>query len=210
MAYGSGQQPWNQSPWSQPHTTPQSPQGNVPPPAPQWTPYQGGSAAPAWQAPASTTPDTGFDVSAAMDAMMPLLNERFGENMGAAAQMAGNAGALQSTDYVGALGQAQRGRDADLAGMAYDYQFRAAESDAQRRMEAEQARLNRDLSSWGTHGGWGQAGLDRDYDAWARGNQWNMDQWQGMQNQYGQNWNQQMDQWRMMMEMMGMFGDIQP
>jgi len=167
----------------------------TPPEAFQQDPYQ---APGAWNPGSVDTPGV-IDTQALIDSFQPQIQEGMDKSMAAAGARFGQAGALQSggggTGYADALGEVGRKAGNDLANLQYQYKYGAAEQAAARQQQAQQAALDRSLSSWGQQGNWQYGGdmADRsnaydqwrtmagmNQDAWSQGNQWN-------QNQYGLN-----------------------
>jgi hypothetical protein len=148
--------------------------------SPEFIPWEGGGgyqSPEGWTAPESEIPEAGVDIRAIVESRRHFLDEEMGGRMADSARKLGGAGMLMSSDYVDQLGEAERSRDMDLASLYYDYDYRAAQSDADRRSTARENMLNRDLSAWGTHGGWENQGdmfsSGQDFQAWLAENQWN-------------------------------------
>jgi hypothetical protein len=130
-----------------------------------------------WEAPDIGIPEAGVDIRAIVESRRHLLDEEMGGQMSASARRLGAGGMLAGSEYVDELGQAERSRDLDLAALYYDYDYRAAQSDADRRSTARENILNRSLSAWDTHGGWEQDanmfGSGQDFQAWMAENAFN-------------------------------------
>lgn len=148
-------------------------------PTTEWEDWEGSEyEAPAgWVAPETAIPEAGVDTRAIVESRRHRLDEEMGGQMSASAARLGAGGMLAGSEYANELGQAERARDNDLAALYYQYDYDAAQKDADRMSAARENMLNRDLSAWGTHGGWehegGMAGQDRDFQAWLQENLFN-------------------------------------
>lgn len=124
--------------------------------------------------------DTGahVDTRATVEATGAYLTERMNNEMADAAKKFGSLGMLSSGGglgggYMGTLGESQRGRDRDFASLQHEYDFMAAQSDADRAMQAKQMELQAFLSgedkrygAWGAERdfGWDEYGAGSNYD----------------------------------------------
>ena len=189
----------------------------------------------AYQAPAAWNPgsvDTPgvIDTQAVIDSMQPGINEKRDQQFADSASRFGQLGMLQSggggSGYADALGAASRQATNDLASLEYQYKYGAAEQAAARQQQAQQAALDRSLSSWGQQGNWQYGGDQADRqtaydqwktqagmanDAWSQGNQWNqnmygmgIDAYNSQQNAQQQSFDQQQQRWQQMLQLMQM------
>ena len=128
------------------------------------------------------------DTRAIVEATGAYLNERMGGEMGDAARKFGSLGMLSSGGglgggYMGTLGESERGRDRDFASLQHQYDFQAAQADANRRMQAAELDLRaweagekRKYGEWGAkqEHGWDTYGAGSEYDRYRYGEE--MDQ----------------------------------
>jgi hypothetical protein len=92
------------------------------------------------------------DTGALIDATDALLKERLGGEMSEAARRFGQSGALLSGGglgggYAGTLGESERGYRRDLSEITNRYRFQAEQADAQRKLDAWNAAMGRELSA---------------------------------------------------------------
>jgi len=140
-------------------------------------PEYAGYAGSKWEAPdMGGAPQAGVDTRAVVDATRHFLDEKMATEGGEAAAALGKLGILSSgggrgSGYAGTLGESERARDRDLAGLYYQYDYDAAQQDANRASTAREGDLNRSLSAHEGQEGRGYAGSrDRqEYDRWRYG-----------------------------------------
>jgi hypothetical protein len=144
-------------------------EGGGRPEIPEYTGYAGSK----WTAPDTGIPEAGVDTRAVVDASRHFLDEKMATEGGEAAARLGKLGILSSgggrgSGYAGTLAESERARDRDLAGLYYQYDYDAAQQDANRRSAAREGFLNRDFQAHEGYEGRGFAGnRDRqDYDRW--------------------------------------------
>jgi len=139
---------------------------------PGWEDWEGGS----WGGVGNT--GANVDTRAVVAATGAYLDERMGGEMADAARKFGGLGMLSSGGglgggYMGTLGESERGRDRDFAALQHQYDFQAAQADADRRMKAAELELRafedserRRYGAWGAkqEHGWGGFDAGTDYD----------------------------------------------
>jgi hypothetical protein len=139
---------------------------------PGWEDWEGES----WGGVGNT--GAGVDTRAIVEATGAYLTERMGGEMADAARKFGSLGMLSSGGglgggYMGTLGESQRGRDRDFAALQHQYDFQAAQADANRRMKAKELELRafedkerRRYGAWGAkqEHGWDEFGAGTEYD----------------------------------------------
>jgi len=193
----------------------------------QWTPpgdfqqaaYQAPSA---WDPGSIETPGV-IDTQQVIDSFQPQINEARDQQFADAGARFGQLGMLQSggggSGYADALGAASRKATNDLANLQYQYKYGAAEQAAARQQQAQQAALDRSLSSWGQQGNWQYGGdmADRSnaydqwkttaalgQDAWSQGNQWNQNMYGLGLNAQQQAFDQQQQRYQQLLQLMQM------
>lgn len=98
-------------------------------------------------------PEAGVDTRAIVNALKPRLEEEMAAGMGNAARRMGALGGLKSSGYATTLGNSERKMFSDLNALNYQYDYDAAQQDANRRSTARENTLDRELSGYGTYGG---------------------------------------------------------
>ena len=111
-------------------------------------------------------PEAGVDTRKVVESTRHFLDEEMAGGMADAARRFGMLGGLKSSGYAGTLGEKQRARDRDLAGMYYKYDYDAAQQDASRKSAAREGRLQRGYGAWGTLEGlkFNESGRHTDYN----------------------------------------------
>ncbi|KKN79009.1 hypothetical protein LCGC14_0344850 [marine sediment metagenome] len=172
------------------------------------TDYQGGQVTPGegYQQFDYSAIGSGIDPSAVIAAQEYGLQERMEADMARAGGRAGQSGFAMSTPYMGELGEAARKASQDRSALTMQYQYDAAQSQAQRDLAQQQQAAQLDFGGWQTgYQGDMQSQMfnqGQGFDQWALENQF------GMQNNQGQNyWNQQQNQNQQQM-LMGLLGGM--
>ena len=141
----------------------------------EFDPYQGGDyqSYGKWSPDMGAIPQSTVDPRSVVEAQMPWINEQMMKGFAEAGARMGQSGFAGGTPYAEALGEVSRKAATDLNALNLQYQFAAAEAQAQREQEAQQAALNRQLAGWQTHGGWEHGAqmqdLAQQYGGWALG-----------------------------------------
>ena len=175
-------------------------QGSQQPEGPQHEGYQGQpyQAPGAWGGGGMKPPDSNYDPKRAIEANIPYLQEKRDKQWADTAQRFGQTGMQVSTPYMEKLGDTARSSQQDLDRITEEYMYNDANARAQRDLQAQQNQYNRDLSAWGTHGGWQHQGQmadqQRDFNSWNQMGNW-------AENQAGRDydWGQGRDQFYMNM-----------
>jgi hypothetical protein len=112
----------------------------------------------------------GGNVASVVAASKPQIQEQMQRYMAEAAAKLGGLGALRGSGYAKELGKAGRKATSDIGSIIANTTFKAAESDAARKHQGQQNKLQRLLQGWQTKGGWDQAAnqaeAGRDFDSW--------------------------------------------
>lgn len=185
----------------------------------QVTPFsgQGYQAGAAWN---PNLVDSGqiTDTTDVINSFKPQFEEQIGQGFADAGARMGKSGFAASTPYANELGQVERSALDDLSNVSHQYLYNAAESQANRDLQAQQQNSAQDLAAWQTQSGYGHQGQmadqDRDLAAWQGGQQMGLGAWQaGQQNDLGwgqldmqaqlANQQQQSQQQQLMMQLMG-------
>jgi hypothetical protein len=102
-----------------------------------------------WKEPNVAIPEAGVDTRKVVDSTRHYLDENMQKSFADAARRMGALGGLVSTGYAGKIGEAERARDRDLAGLYYKYDYDAAQQDASRKAAARENMLQRAFGGWG-------------------------------------------------------------
>lgn len=164
--------------------------------------------------------NNGIDTAGMVDPSAVIASAQPGimENMNNAFADAGNrfgSSGMVGTPYAAELGKASRGAANDIANITNQYQFAAAQQQAQLEQERAMAEYDADYNSWAQQGDWGHQGqladMNQGFNAWSQMGDWQNQNNMG-QNAFNQqnwqtqgNWDQQ-NQQQMMQMMMQMFG----
>jgi hypothetical protein len=149
-----------------------------------------------YMAPELAIPEAGVDTRAVVGSMRHFLDEEMSGEMADAARRAGAAGMLDSSTYGKALGEAERSRDRDLASLYYQYDYDAAQADAQRKLQsrlqtqqlmhqAELDRLAREYDAWYAQNQFGLSSHDMDLEQWALENNIDLDWFSALAGLFG-------------------------
>lgn len=149
-------------------------EGGAGPEIPEYKGYAGTM----WQEPDQDPIDPRVDTRAIVDATRHTIDERMAREGGEAAAALGRLGVLssgggQGMGYAGTLGESERARDRDLAGMYYQYDYDAAQQDANRAASAREGRMGRSLAAHEGYAGreYGSTMGENDYNRWNYGAQ---------------------------------------
>ena len=149
-------------------------EGDTTPEIPDYKGYAGTM----WQEPDQDPIDPRVDTRAIVDATRHTIDERMAREGGEAAAALGRLGVLSSgggrgMGYAGTLGESERARDRDLAGMYYQYDYDAAQQDANRAAQAREGRAGRSLQAHEGYAGrgYGSTRDENDYNRWKYGAQ---------------------------------------
>ena len=149
---------------------------------------------------------SGIDPSAVIAAQEYKLQEAMEGDMARAGGRAGASGFAMSTPYANQLGEAARSASNDRNALTMQYQYDAAQAQAQRDLAQQQQAAQLDFGGWQTgYQGDLQSQMfnsGQGFDQWALQNQF------GMQDNQGQNyWNQQQQNQQQQM-LMGLLGGM--
>lgn len=110
-------------------------------------------------------PESSLDPQRVIDASVAPLQHQRDVGFAEAAARAGGSGFAMSTPYMEQLGQVEQRSLQDLDKTTQEYLYNAAQFKAQQDLAAQQQALDRSLSAYGTHSGYGHAGQMRDLNA---------------------------------------------
>lgn len=160
-----------------------------------------------------STIGSGIDPSAVIGAQEYKLQETMEADMARAGGRAGASGFSMSTPYANELGEAARRASQDRNALTLQYQYDAAQAQAQRDLAQQQQAAQLDFGGWQT--GY-QGGMQADmFNAGQGMQQWMLENQLGMQGNQGLNqYNQQQDYWNQQQQMqqqqmlMGLLGGM--
>jgi hypothetical protein len=161
------------------------------------------------------------DPSAVIASAQPGIMEQMNVAFADAGNRFGSSG-MVGTPYSDSLGAASRGAANDIANITNQYQFAAAQSQAEREQQRALAEYGADFNAWGQQGDWAHQGqladMNQAFNAWGQMGDWQNQQalqggnlanqqWMAQNNWGFQDYqNQQNQQQQMMQMMMQMFG----
>lgn len=102
-----------------------------------------------WEEPDIAIPEAGVNTRDVVESTRHFLDEEMAGGMADAARRFGALGGLKGTGYAATLGEKQRKRDLDLASKYYEYDYNAAQADANRKSAAREGTLGRAYGAWG-------------------------------------------------------------